>query len=71
MSKSGDWRIPTLHELRNWKQNKHGWVNLKGDYYWTSTPHNNDMSVVHMGFNSEGGWGKGKPVYVWPVRNAR
>ncbi|MBF0527132.1 MAG: DUF1566 domain-containing protein [Deltaproteobacteria bacterium] len=78
-SKAGDWRLPTVEELKQLVNDDHGRFSKPGepftgvqlDVYWSSTTfagYPNFAGIVSMHAGNDNFNGKAVNVYVWPVR---
>lgn len=75
-SKAGDWRLPTLDELRNVYSSRSLFTNTHSDEglgsgYWSSTPYGSSGETAYFVLMSTGGynnsWGASGTCYVLPV----
>jgi len=69
-SEAGQWRLPTLEELKRRVRNMQGFNNVQSSIYWSSSTfagNTSDAWIVVI--NGEAGnHPKGSYYYVWPVR---
>ncbi len=70
-SNSGDWRLPTIEELKSRQKNQQGFYNVQSNYYWSSTIYGGNPNwayAVVMRFDLVKGSKGSHKLFVWPVR---
>ena len=71
-SKPGDWRLPTVHELKVMYLSKNQFINVQSAIYWSSTVSSasETLAWAQSMTDSSGGFFYKRPayLYVWPVR---
>ena len=70
-SKPGDWRLPTLDELKAMHAAKSQFKNVQNSCYWSSSTYAGDAAyawVVCIRTGNPLGGYKGHYYYIWPVR---
>jgi len=70
-SKPGDWRLPTVVELKSIYVSKSQFKNVQAYNYWSSSTYSDTATAawyVYMDIGSVGCASKGSNGYVWPVR---
>lgn len=73
-SKAGDWRLPTVDELKAIYSAKSQFKNVQANVYWSSSTYAGGTAyawVVYMGSGYVGYGLKGGNEYVWPVRSGQ
>jgi hypothetical protein len=73
-STAGQWRLPTIDELKQRYNNPQGFDNFQTDGYWSSSTvaGNNDFAWgFGMYFGQMNGNPKSSLGYVWPVRSGK
>ncbi len=73
-SKAGDWRLPTVEELKAMYAAKSQFKNIQGSYYWSSSTYAGYKAsawIVGLYYGLDWYGNKASSFYVWPVRGGQ